>query len=319
MTTDLPEPTSERPQPGPAHLHRAAPRQAAAPPRRPHPGRAQGGRRGAGAQGLPRQAAVHALLRAAGRVARGDDRPAQGDPRRARRRPAARPCSRPLVAAHRRRRHDDQVRVAAARRRHRRVGADALPQARHDLHLQPGRLRHELPVLRDRPGRAHPQHVAPPRSSSRSCTAPGCCAAASSPRPSAAATRREAGLGDEDGRGTDEAGAPTGPTRSPTSSSWAWARRWPTTRPRSARSAGSPTRRRTAWACRRAASRCRRSAWCPAIDKLAAEGIPVTLALSLHAPGRRAAQRAGADQHPLEGRRGARRRAPLLRGRPVAG
>ena len=34
----------------------------------------------------------------------------------------------------------------------------------------------------------------------------------------------------------------------------------------------------------RAASRCRPSGSCPAIDKLAAEGLPVTLAVSLHAP-----------------------------------
>ena len=53
---------------------------------------------------------------------------------------------------------------------------------------------------------------------------------------------------------------------------------------RSAPSAGSPTRRPTGSACPRAASPCRRSAWCPAIDQLADEGIPVTLALSLHAP-----------------------------------
>ncbi|MFD2354957.1 23S rRNA (adenine(2503)-C(2))-methyltransferase RlmN [Nonomuraea ferruginea] len=46
----------------------------------------------------------------------------------------------------------------------------------------------------------------------------------------------------------------------------------------------------------------------PAIGKLADEGLPVTLALSLHAPRRRAARHAGADQHPVEGGRGARRR-----------
>ncbi len=34
----------------------------------------------------------------------------------------------------------------------------------------------------------------------------------------------------------------------------------------------------------RAASRSRRSAWCRAIDQLADEGLPVTLAVSLHAP-----------------------------------
>ena len=42
--------------------------------------------------------------------------------------------------------------------------------------------------------------------------------------------------------------------------------------------------RRTAWACRRAASPSRPSAWCRGCEQLAEEGIPVTLALSLHAP-----------------------------------
>ena len=49
-------------------------------------------------------------------------------------------------------------------------------------------------------------------------------------------------------------------------------------------SAGSPSRRRTGWASPRAASPCPPSGWCPAIDKLAAEGLPVTLAVSLHTP-----------------------------------
>ena len=41
----------------------------------------------------------------------------------------------------------------------------------------------------------------------------------------------------------------------------------------------------------------------PRMRQLATEGLPVTLALSLHAPRRRASRRAGADQHSLEGRR----------------
>ena len=41
---------------------------------------------------------------------------------------------------------------------------------------------------------------------------------------------------------------------------------------------------RRARACRRAASRCRPSAWCRRSTSSPAEGIPVTLALSLHAP-----------------------------------
>src|SRR6476469_159841 len=47
--------------------------------------------------------------------------------------------------------------AAAPRRCHRRVGAHAVPQPGHHLHLQPGRLRDELPLLRHRPGRPHPQ------------------------------------------------------------------------------------------------------------------------------------------------------------------
>src|SRR3712207_570051 len=37
--------------------------------------------------------------------------------------------------------------------------ADALPGPRHRLHLQPGRLRHGLPLLRHRPERPDPQPV----------------------------------------------------------------------------------------------------------------------------------------------------------------
>ncbi len=158
MTTDLPVPTTTAARSRPADLHRAPPRQAPAPSGRPDPGRAQGGRRRAGPPGLPGQAALDALLRAARRLTRGHDRPAQGRARRPRRGPAA-DAADAARAAHRRRRCDHQVRVAAARRSDRRVGPHALPQAGDDLHLQPGRLRHELPVLRHRPGGPDPQHV----------------------------------------------------------------------------------------------------------------------------------------------------------------
>ncbi len=167
--------------------------------------------------------------------------------------------------AGRRRRADDEVRVAPARRRDRRVGAHALPQAGHDLHLEPGRLRDELPLLRHGPGRAHPQHVRGRDRRAgrlgRPCAAPrraGRRRRRRRPRVAAAGQQRRL-HGDGGGR-------------------------WPTTRPRSARSAGSPTPPPTASASRRAASPCRRSGSCPGMDKLTAEGIPVTLALSLHAP-----------------------------------
>src|SRR6478735_8726234 len=57
---------------------------------------------------------------------------------------------------------------------------------------------------------------------------------------------------------------PAARAASPTWCSWAWGSRWPTTRQSSAPYAASPTRRRTASGCRRAASPSRRSAWCPA-------------------------------------------------------
>ena len=124
-----------------------------------------------GLPGLPRQAAVHALLLPARRRPRADDRPAGRPARRAGRGTAAAPDD---AAAHARGRqgHHPQDAVEALRRRARRVGADALPRPGHDVRLQPGRLRHGLPVLRDRPGRPAAQHVHRARSSSRSSPAP---------------------------------------------------------------------------------------------------------------------------------------------------
>ena len=61
------------------------------------------------------------------------------------------------------------------------------------------------------------------------------------------------------------------------------------------------------------------SGWCRRCDKLADEGLPVTLARLAARAGRRAARHAGAGQHPVEGRRGARRGAALLRGDRPAG
>ena len=92
--------------------------------------------------------------------------------RRAGGRAAARPDD---AAAHPRGRprHHPQDAVEALRRRAGRVGADALPRPGHHVRLQPGRLRHGLPVLRHRPGRPRSATCRPPRSSSRSSPAPG--------------------------------------------------------------------------------------------------------------------------------------------------
>ena len=99
----------------------------------------------------------------------------------------------------------------------------------------------------------------------------------------------------------------------PTSSSWAWASRWRTTRPWSPQCAGSPTRRRTGSGISARSVTVSTVGLVPAIDQLAGEGLAVTLALSPARAGRRAARHAGAGQHALAGRRGARRRPALRR------
>ena len=139
---------------------RRAPRsqEAAAPPRRPHCRRARRAGRLDGTARVPGQAAVDPLLLPAGRRPGRDDRPPGHAARRAGRRAAALADD---AAAHARGRpgHHPQDAVAALRRRPRRVRADALPGPGHDVRLQPGRLRHGLPVLCDRPGRPPAQHV----------------------------------------------------------------------------------------------------------------------------------------------------------------
>ena len=57
----------------------------------------------------------------------------------------------------------------------------------------------------------------------------------------------------------------------------------------------------------------------PAIDRLAAEGLPVTLAVSLHTPDDELRDTLVPGQQPLEGRRGARRRPPLRAGHRAPG
>ena len=126
-----------------------------------------------------------------------------------------------------------------------------------DLRLEPGRLRHELPVLRDRPGRPDPQPV--------------------DRRDRRAGRRRRR----ERWHAVRSLVAPAG---FPTSSSWAWASRWRTTTRCSAPSAVLPTPPLTGWALSQRGITVSTVGLVPAIDKLTAEGLNVTLAVSLHAP-----------------------------------
>ena len=97
---------------------------------------------------------------------------------------------------------------------------------------------------------------------------------------------------------------------SATSCSWAWANRSRTTTTRGPRSTASTTTS----GCRRGASPSAPSASRPAIRRLAGEDLPVTLAVSLHAPTDDERERARPAQPPLPDRRGARRRR-RVRGR----
>ena len=146
--------------------------------------------------------------------------------------------------------------MARARRHARRVGAHGLPGPGHGLRLQPGRLRHGVPVLRHRAGRAAAQPVDRRRSSTRSGR-----------RPRRPATARWASR-----RGCR------------TSCSWAWASRSPTTSAWSPRCAGSPTPAPDGLGISARGVTVSTVGLVPAIDKLTAEGLPVTLAVSLHAP-----------------------------------
>ncbi|CAA9385329.1 MAG: 23S rRNA (adenine(2503)-C(2))-methyltransferase @ tRNA (adenine(37)-C(2))-methyltransferase, partial [uncultured Nocardioides sp.] len=151
---------SHRRPPSAAAGARRAPRpcQAAAPPRRSRRGRAQDAARGDGPARVPRQAALHPLLRAAGRRPGPDDRPPLDPARRAR---GSAPAGADDAAADdggRQGRHPQDP-VAALRRRTGRVRPDALPRPRHRVRVEPGRLRDGLSVLRHRPGRSPAQHV----------------------------------------------------------------------------------------------------------------------------------------------------------------
>ena len=97
----------------------------------------------------------------------------------------------------------------------------------------------------------------------------------------------------------------------PTSCSWAWASRWPTTSAWSRRCGGSPTPRPDGLGHLRARRHGLDRRAGPG-DRQAGRRGPAGHPRRLPArPGRRAARHAGAGQHPLEGRRGPRRRPPL--------
>ncbi len=111
-----------------------------------------------GAEGVPGEPDVHALLRSIDSRSGRDDRHSGG---------RAGPVDRcaDACAAHAgpravlRRRGDPQDAMAPARRLDGRERADGLSGPRHGLRIQPGRMRDGLPVLRDRAGRPHPEPV----------------------------------------------------------------------------------------------------------------------------------------------------------------
>ena len=133
------------------------------------------------------------------------------------------------------------------------------PGPGHDVRLLAGRLRHELPVLRHRAGRPRPATCRPPRSSTRSSPARGCCATARSP-----AARPGVSNVVFMGMGEPLANYKRGRRRRP-----------PAHRPA----------RRTASGCRSAASPCRTVGLVPAMRQARRRGPSgARLAVSLHAP-----------------------------------
>ena len=155
------------PAAAPGDVRAARPGQAAASPRRPHPGRAHGPGHRAGAAALPRQAALDPLLRPARRRPGRDDRPARRPARRAGGDVPA-DAARPRAHARGRPRYDAQDPVEAVRRRAGRVGADALPRPGHDVRLL-ARPAAGWRARSARPARAGCSATCPPRRSSSRC------------------------------------------------------------------------------------------------------------------------------------------------------
>ena len=158
---------------------------------------------------------------------------------------------------------------------HDRDRAHALPRPRHGVRVEPGRLRDGVRLLRHRPGRLR----APPHH------------------------RRDRRAG----RARDERALARPADASRTSCSWGWASRSPTTTARGTAvermhdDIGLSARHLTISTV----------GIVPGIRRLAAERLPVNLAVSLHAANDDAARRARADQQALPARR-ARRRVPRL-------
>ncbi|CAG7609617.1 hypothetical protein SBRY_11268 [Actinacidiphila bryophytorum] len=208
-----------------------------------------------------------------------------GGPRKAGRGPAARADDRGAARHVRRRRHPQDA-VEALRRDARRVGADAVSRPGHHVHLVTGRLRHELPLLRDGAGGPGPEPVdrrdrAPDRG-----------------RHEVAARRRGPGRGGPavehrlHGHGRAAGQLQAGRRRHP-----------PAHRPRARRP--GPV-----------AARHHRLHGGPGAGDvpLRRRGLQVPPGGVAARPGRRAARHPGAGQHPLEGPRGAGRRLALRRG-----
>ena len=233
-------------------------------------------RDGASRATAPRQLLRRALRRSGAPLEDAHDAP-EGAARPARRRAPARARRRSRC-----RRATDgattQVALARGRRRADRDRADAQPRPRDGVRLVAGRLRDGLHVLRDRPGRLRTPPRLRARSSSRSC---------------ARSTRTAARVSNVVFMGMGEPLANVDPVL----------RR---------RSSGSTTTS----ASRPATSPCRPSASCPACDASPSYPLPVTLAVSLHAPDDALREHARPAEPPLpDRRRCSTRRASTRRAR----
>ncbi len=190
--------------------------------------------------------------------------------RPARRRAAAR-ARRRSPMQHGRRRHDGEVALARRTTARRSRPCSCATRPRDGVRLVAGRVRDGLHVLRDRPGRLRTPPRRRARSSSRSC-------APQHASPQRVSQRRLHGHG-----------------------------RAARQRRRGARGVSSACT--TTSASRPATSRSRPSASCPGCAGSREFALPVTLAVSLHAPDDALRERARAAEPPLPDRRRARRRA----------
>ncbi|CAA9357956.1 MAG: 23S rRNA (adenine(2503)-C(2))-methyltransferase @ tRNA (adenine(37)-C(2))-methyltransferase, partial [uncultured Nocardioidaceae bacterium] len=278
------------PDPSPRLRRAARPPQASPAPGGPVACGAQGAGGRARAPRLQGAAAVEPLLRPTRRRPRGDDRPAGCRPSSPGRRPA--PRADDAAAHHGGRPGDDpQDPVAAVRRRSRRVGPDALPGPGHDVRVVAGRLRNGLPVLRDGPGRPAAEHVGRGDRAAGRLRRTGAGSRRGTRRTRAGLQRRVHGHGGADGQlqGGDRS-------------------RTPADRPRPGR-----PRHVRAWDHRLDGG--------PGAADAAARhrGDPGDLGAVPARARRRAAQRAGPDQHQVVGARGGRGGVELRTGDEAPG